>query len=80
MVPTDMEKAEVLSSVFFPDMPPVEIEDQRAIDVLWRMHHPPRAMDEFGVYPLEVISASINREWELRPVGMGFPLRRSENV
>ena len=49
LMTTDMEKAQALSSIFVLDMPILETEDQRAIDVLRRMHCPPRAMDEFGI-------------------------------
>ena len=50
---TDTEKAEALSLVFFPDMPAMETDDQRAIDVAWRTHRPPGAIDGLGVSPLE---------------------------
>ena len=53
----DMENAEALSLVFLLGMPPLGMDDQRGIDVAWRTHHPPLAMDEIVVSPSKVIFA-----------------------
>ena len=75
VVTTDMEKARALSSVFFPDMPTLETEDQRAIDVSWRMHRPPGATVAFGVSPLEVISTIRRQRVGAAPGRDGIPPR-----
>lgn len=72
---TDIKKTEALSSVFSSDMPTLERDDQRAIDVGRRKHHLPRAIDRLQVFALEVISVVRGQRMEATPSRDGIPLR-----